>query len=314
MPIQLRVLRLENTIVKNQAIEQLRHRAAEGSWKYRDFGPNATEPAGFACLALNAHGHHNAALSLAQWLAQIQTPEGSVGVTATDHTPAWPTSLALLSWIAMRNVGTKSFLTNETSAVDWILTTKGKKLPLRRQIGHDTTILGWSWAENTHSWLEPTCLFVLALKAAGKDQHQRTRDGIAMIVDRLHADGGCNYGNTIVLGQSTLPHIQPTGLAMLAIAGETVDDSRVDRSLNYLEQSIADDTATASLCFAILGLTAHGRRPQNAEQMIRRVLHRDEEHKTTSCYKLALLALANMEDTSWLPMNTPQAVLQLSNA
>lgn len=301
-PLQPSCFSPKAIVVHQQIVKLLRKCVASRAWKYRASGPNATEPAALAALALCAHDLHEEARPIAAWFAQLQTKQGSVGVTAADEKPAWPTSLAVLTWLACDNTtSSDTYNQQRRLALDWIQTTQGKRLPKRRQIGHDTSILGWSWAENTHSWLEPTCFHVLALKASGQSDHARTRDGIAMIVDRLHESGGCNYGNTVVLGQSTLPHIQPTGLAMLAIAGETIDDPRIARSLEYLERSIANDTATASLCFALFGLTAHGRRPQQADTLLKQAFTRDESHGTLSCYKLGLLALAGWKDTTWLP-------------
>ncbi len=292
--------------MESKALSLLRKFAVNGNWRYNASGPKASEPAALACLALNATGFAREASVLGDWLTQLQTDEGSVGVTESDAKPAWPTSLALLSWLAMERAGNSRFQSQADLALKWIINNKGKRLPRRRQIGHDTTIDAWSWAENTHSWLEPTCFHVLALKAAGQSPHPRTRSGVAMIVDRLHETGGCNYGNTIVLGQPTLPHVQPTGLAMLAIADEPNDDPRIARSLEYLQDALNKETATASLCFALLGLTAHGLRPTDADERLEHALQRDTNYQTISCYKSSLLTLAGLSDLSWLPQITAE--------
>src|SRR2546428_787916 len=83
--------------------------------------------------------------------------------------------------------------------------------------------------------LAATAMHVLALKAAGHRDHPRTREAVRLLIDRLLPGGGCNYGNTIVLGQELRPQLQPTGLAMLALAGETDPDGRVAMSLAYLK-------------------------------------------------------------------------------
>ncbi len=287
--------------MESQTLSLLRKLVANGDWQYNASGPNASEPAALACLALSVTGFAREASTIADWLALLQTSEGSVGVTESETKPAWPTSLALLSWLAMEHAGLSRYQSHAELALQWIVNTQGKRLPRRRQIGHDTTIDGWSWAENTHSWLEPTCYHVLALKAAGQSAHPRTRSGVAMIVDRLHETGGCNYGNTIVLGQATLPHVQPTGLAMLAVANENNNDPRIGQSLDYLQDALTEETATASLCFALLGLTANGLRPTDADERLRHALQRDVNFQTTSCYKSALLTLAELPDLSWLP-------------
>ena len=283
-----------------ETLTQLRKHVAEGNWGYHPNGPRSTEPAAWACLALTASNYLDEALPLAQWLAELQSSKGAVGVTEDQPMPAWPTSLALLAWEACdRATETQQFASEKQQAIHWSLQTKGKAAPQQKHIGHDTTLIGWSWAAATHSWLEPTCLFVLALRASGQHHHPRTREGVRIIVDRQLELGGCNYGNTRVLGQATLPHVQPTGLAMLAIAGESQNDPRIQLSLDYLEQSLHKNTATGSLCYALLGLTAHGQRPARAEALLARALSRELD-RGTSCYKLALLSLAGRSDTQWL--------------
>jgi hypothetical protein len=118
-----------------------------------------------------------------------------------------------------------------------------------------------------------------------------------LLKDRLLPSGGCNYGNTIVFGQELRPHLQPTGLCLLALAGETDLDGRVERSIEYLIDQLSDRTTTASLSFALLGLAAHGRLPAESTSWLaaaaERTLGRDP-----GSYKLALLALASLGERS----------------
>ena len=285
-----------------EALSELRKLIAQGKWGYHLAGPQSSEPAALACLALCSHGRVDEATSPAKWLASLQTEKGSIGVTADQQTPAWPTSLAILAWQAIdQATSTNSFAPCRNKALQWALTAQGKAAPQHEQIGHDTTLLGWSWAEATHSWLEPTCLFVLALKASGENAHPRTREGVRIVVDRQLNDGGCNYGNTRVLGQETMPHIQPTGLAMLTLSQEPVEDVRIQRSLRYLQRAVQETTATASLCYGLLGLTAHDLRPRNAQAMLNQAIQRDSQRQTLTSHKLALLTLAGQENLGWLP-------------
>src|SRR5207302_5660581 len=125
-----------------------------------------------------------------------------------------PTSLAVLAALAMP----QNPLLDVERAVKWILETRGEALPQTPEMGHNTTLVGWPWVEDTHSWIEPTAMHVLALKAAGRGDHPRTREAVRLLIDRLLVGGGCNYGNTVVMDQGLRPHLQPTGLAMLALA------------------------------------------------------------------------------------------------
>jgi len=304
--------------IMNTALTHLQILVEQGSWGYHPTGPHPTgpksaEPVAFACLALSANELGTESLPLAHWLAEIQSPAGSVGVTQDQDTPAWPTSLAILAWQACDHANANTrFAAAKQQALNWALQNEGEAAPQPDDVGHDTTLLGWSWAAATHSWLEPTCMFVLALKAMGQSEHPRTREGVRLIVDRLLESGGCNYGNTRVLGQATLPHVQSTGLAMLAIADESAIDSRIERALDYLNSEINTKTATASLSFALLGLTAHNRRPVNAAQLIDHALTRELQNGP-SCYKLALLSLASLSDVSWLPQPTFLATESVPN-
>ena len=265
---------------------------------YSTDGAWAAEPTALTCLALAAHDRPTAALRLARQLAEAQQPSGVVPATTDDDSPPWTTSLAMLAWLKCDRT---AFADNMHSAIRWTLAEHGKPQKRSTQVGHDTTLLGWSWAVKTHSWLEPTAFFVLALRAGGLNDHPRTREGVRLITDRLLPDGGCNYGSTMVLGQYTLPQVEPTGVALLALAGEENSDPRVEKSLAFLEENVSGETPTASLCYGIIGLTACDRRPALAEDWLGLAAERALTGQQ-GAFKLALLGLASAADTSWLPM------------
>jgi len=275
---------------------------AQTAWGYRQDGPAASEPAAWAAMACLAYGRADRAAQGLAWLAKVQSADGGVGPTETEATPCWFTSLATLAWtISHRHDRHDRYAPHIRRAVAWSLGSRGKNMPRVPEMGHDTTIPGWAWVDDTHCWIEPTALHVLALKAAGHGHDARTRDGVRMLVDRLLPDGGCNYGNTLVLGQALRPHVQPTGITLLALAGDPIHDDRIDKSLDYLAGELSAAMATASLCYGLMGLAAHGRLPEQAgdwlEVASRRSLARDP-----SALKLSLLALAALgEDCPILP-------------
>ncbi len=274
---------------------------------YHAAGPVSSEPTALAALALLANGRDDAALKGTAWLGHLQNADGSVGPTETQTTPGWPTSLAVLcatAWKAAtssenhRGLPSSAAATFDTSrAIAWILQTRGEALPRASEMGHDTTLVGWPWIEDTHSWIEPTAMHILALKAVGRTDHPRTREAVRLLIDRLLPDGGCNYGNTVVMGQVLRPHLQPTGLAMLALAGERDRDGRIKKSLDYLAAELSPRTAAASLSYGLLGLAAHGRLPANSSAWLqatfRRTIARD-----ASPYRLALISLAALGSDS----------------
>jgi hypothetical protein len=265
---------------------------------YHDGGPASTEPTALAAIALTAHGRQAPATQALGWLAGLQAADGSVGPTASQATPGWPTSLAVLAALYAKTAGIGAGSTGQKGfnidrGVNWILETRGESLPRTPEMGHDATLVGWPWIEETHSWVEPTAMHVLALKAAGHAEHPRTREAVRLLVDRLLPGGGCNYGNTVVMDQVLRPHLQPTGLAMLALAGEQDRDGRIAKSLDYLSRELSTKTPAASVSYGLMGLAAHDRLPAAdsawLETAYRRTIARD-----AAPYRLALIALAAM--------------------
>ena len=186
--------------------------------------------------------------------------------------------------------------------INWLVQTRGVPLERNEQLGHDSTLIGWPWVEGTHSWIEPTAWAVLALKSVGMSQHPRTREAIRLLVDRLLPDGGCNFGNTFVLGQQLLPHLQSSGICLLALAGERNDDPRIERTCEYLERELNRQTATASLCYSLLGLAAHDRQFATAGPLLAAAAER-QLVRDRSAQKLSLLALAATAANH--PLTTP---------
>jgi len=272
------------------------------AWGYASVGPTAAEPAGLAALALMAHGRHAAAQAPLKWLLGQQAANGGVGALGGDPDPAWPTAWSVLAWQTAAKVerdgySAEAYREAVRRGVDWLLEAHGKPLEQTVHLGHNASLIGWPWVLGTHSWIEPTALAVLSLKATGRREHARTCEAVRLLIDRLLPDGGCNYGNTAVLGQMLRPHVQPSGLCLWALAGETDADGRIARTREYLAREILTQEATASLSYGLLGLAAHEIRPPQVESLLARAAERTLR-RTPAAYRLALLALAAPHDDS----------------
>ena len=254
-------------------------------------GVASTEPTALAALALLAHGRPEAAGIGLQWLADLQSEDGSLGIGVAEESPCWPTALAVIAWRSAGRGGSSTFERHVKRAIGWMLRTHGETQARKPEMGHDSTLLGWPWVQGTHSWMEPTAFNVLALKAAGRNDHPRTREAVRLLTDRLLPGGGCNYGNTLVLGQLLRPHVQPTGLTLLALGGERNPSARVKASLEWLRRALSGQTSASSLAFGLLGLAAHGELPTEARDWLAEAWQRLHQRKA-SPYKAALLALA----------------------
>jgi hypothetical protein len=134
-------------------------------------------------------------------------------------------------------------------------------------------------------------MHLLALKAAGLGEHARAREAVRLLIDRQLARGGCNCGNTVVMGAQQRPHLQPTGLALLALAGERDSTGKVERSLDYLARGVSARTTVVSLAWGLHALTAHGRTPNQAANWLE-TAHRRSLQWGESPYKDTLAVLA----------------------
>jgi hypothetical protein len=264
-------------------------------WGYYPGQDAAAEPTAWAALALVCHEHPAAPRPL-QALLDAQAPDGGLPVVAGQTDPRWPTSLAVAAWRVAAEQELPDRPRYERAAergLARLLEIAGSSVPRLPHLGHDSTLVGWPWAEGTHSWSDPTALALVALEVSGQGNSPRATEAAAMLIDRLLPDGGCNYGNTTVLGQTLRPHVEPSGWAALALCGANDPSGRLERTLAYLRREAPAQTTALSLSAALLGLAAHGAELPKAETeralaiSAERVLARDR-----SLWKLALLALA----------------------
>ncbi len=245
----------------------LRLRGDGPGWAYRRNGQTSVEPTVLACLALMASSSGKGPDSSrdecdlavedgARWIAGLQQADGAVGLSETIQEPHWPTSYAVLLWSAVEK---EKWAERMQRAGDFILLRRGLTSPLREDgvAGHNTTIPGWPWVEETHSWVEPTAMAVLALQKCGYREHGRVAQGRDLLIDRMISTGGWNYGNSVMFGATLRPRPAPTGLAMLALLN--AQGARLDSSLNYLERELPTIRSPQSLCWGLLAMQAWNR-------------------------------------------------------
>jgi hypothetical protein len=263
-------------------------------WRYSPDTAPAAEPTAWTAIALAAYDRHSGAQRAREWLAGAQNVDGSVGIRRDEPVPGWPTALAVLAWnVKFPRSDTAATRDASRRAVQWLLASAGEISAGSEFLQHDTNIPGWPWVLGTHSWVEPTALGLLALRSVGLESHARAIDAARLLDDRLLESGGCNYGNTVVLGQALLPHVEPTGLALLALGGEPDPHGRIAAAIEYLESALGPDTAPASLAYGVLGLAAHSRVLPDTDQWLTSGFSRAYQRK--SSLELALLALAALK-------------------
>ncbi|MGA9753977.1 MAG: hypothetical protein WBV23_02415 [Desulfobaccales bacterium] len=271
-------------------INQLRGRGlAEGGFASGPEGDYRPDASCWAIVALAGDPADRALLAGARSrLAAEQFPDGRVCISA-DHPEAfWPTALAVFAWHQ-----SPEHRDNQARAAHFLLTSSGKhwRREANSPASHDPNLKGWSWIADTHAWVEPTALAMLALELAGYGNHERVKEGTRLLLDRQLPRGGWNYGNTFVFDQELRPMPLSTGIALNALKDQTSLAS-IQRSLTYLQSRVVSLTTPRSLGWSLLGLGAWGARPQPSPTLIYACLKNQARYGAYDTASLALLMVA----------------------
>ena len=250
------------------------------------YRPDATA---WAILALKAAGFATDINSARSSLEQSQLKDGRISLSGDEKT-FWPTSLAVLAW-----QGSAQHRKAQNRAISFLLDVSGRhwKKIQDSPASHDTSIRGWSWTEGTHSWIEPTAFALIALEVTGQTNNPRFTEGIHMIMDRQLPQGGWNYGNTVVYGQTLHPFMDTTGLALHALAGH-VARKDVEKSILLLQSKISGCRTPLSLGWALFGLGAWEEFPKEGLMWVDESLKRQDKYGAYRTSLLSLLAIASI--------------------
>jgi uncharacterized protein (DUF362 family) len=267
----------------------------EGGWGYCTGQQPQLEPTCLALLALSMR-RERFQTSIEHGLAfleQCAGPDGAYRMASGRAEAVWPTALVLFVQASL------------DCSKDQVMRTASRLLALRGQtvempaeelvatLDINIKLVGWSWAEGTFSWVEPTAWACLALRRAGYGNHDRIKEGQKLLLDRAFDEGGINYGNRKIFGRMTDPVIGPTALMLLALQGQA-DQPRVAAALKYLEAQANEVDDLENLCWAKLALAAHDKPQPALDDKIRHAWQTRSEFKWTkpSPVREALAALA----------------------
>lgn len=289
-----------------------------GGWPAYQPGPADSESTAFAALALTAStaggADRTAMVAAAErgfaWLGQRQQADG--GWPISDQVPGstWTTAPVVLALAAAARDDERV-----RRGTAWLVTRKGTGYGLagrllrwvtrsedpRQVIELDPTIPGWPWADGTFSWIEPTALAVLALRAAlargavadAEAASHRISEAVRLFADRKSPGGGWNYGNRRVLGQDIEPYPDTTAWALLAL--RPVGGDATKESIARLGKLVQDTRSPLARALAVLALRAHGEDARAVmEPLAAQCAGRsaDSPPRDTRSRALALLALA----------------------
>jgi uncharacterized protein (DUF362 family) len=242
----------------------------QGGWGYAPGQPAHLEPTRLALLALAGDKGRfqepiNAAL---RFLSENSLPDGGYRLARGRPQALWPTALVLLTRQTLGETGPAVQKT-----VDRLLNIQGRMVADDPEVADmmdiDLKRIGWPWALNTFSWVEPTAWACLALRFAGKGNEPRVVEGMRLLLDRAFDEGGINYGNRLILGRMTDPIPTPTALMLLALQG-CDKPPRVQKAKQYLRNSVEKTSDLEHLGWAKLALHAHGEDAGALDELIRR--------------------------------------------
>ena len=224
---------------------------AAGGWPYHAGQTPQLEPTCLALLALaTQRAQHEMVIEggLA-FLRRCAGPDGAYRLASGRSEAVWPTALVLFT---QTQLGCPEAAQTATR----LLELRGivKDIP-EEEAAHfdiDLKLVGWPWAEETFSWVEPTAWACLALRRAGHGNHARVQEGQRLLIDRAFDQGGINYGNRLVFGRMTEPIIGPTTLLLLAMQG--LEHPRLAAARGYLKREAATCGNLEYLCWIKLAL------------------------------------------------------------
>jgi uncharacterized protein (DUF362 family) len=264
-------------------------------------------------MSLAAERYAEAINKAWSFIAGCAAPDGSYRPNGGREETIWHTALVLFVQAALDRPAPE---VRRTAGA--LLSLRGKvpeKLDDTSDIHDiDVKIVGWPWAENNFSWVEPTAWACLALSQAGHGSHDRVGEGRRLLLDRAHEEGGINYGNRRILGKFTEPMPGPTALMLLALQGS--NEPRVAAAVGYLLRQAQCINDLELLCWAKIALAVHDSQPGvttalgDIEQRIRDSY---TERTTTPWVKPApvreaLTALSlGTETRNWFRLSEPAA-------
>jgi len=260
-----------------------RHR--DGGWGYEPGCVPRLEPTCWALLGLRTPRPEFDRLILARWPSSVDGLVEQHGglVNWSFHALAVSTRLALGD----------DALSQLRPLVRALVDARGLALQ-SSSIQPQETRDGWSWIDRTFSWVEPTSWALLALKQCRardiiiRDIDRRIRDGEGMLVKRMCAAGGWNYGDSPTFGKDLPAYVPTTAIALLALQ-DRGDEPFVQQSLDYLEHHAENHPSSRALALSVMALKHHGRVATAVEEKLRRWLDR---HPTSDAASIGMALCA----------------------
>jgi hypothetical protein len=280
----------------------------DGGWGYAAGRSSLVEPTGLAAIALRTgRAEAEAARGLA-FLKSCQRPSGAVGIGPRDQDGNWMAYAALLAFHALGAAEEERRLRAWALAVEDASARFGpaERKEIAERFRYDASIPGWSWTPRTTAWVEPTALFVIALRRAGVPaSEKRVASGVALLLDRRVPSGGWNFGNPFSKSFELEASPMSTALALAALgaAGVPAGHAAVAAGFRALKGALAGDVSTASLAWSLLALKSFPSAAADVSAAAERLarLQTDDGGFRGNPFETALAALVLGDDPALAP-------------
>jgi Prenyltransferase and squalene oxidase repeat len=278
----------------------------DGGWSSVKGKQSNTESTSFALLALNSLEGESFARQKTtglRWLLQHQKEDGSWSFNDTTEQSSWTTPVAALALMSFQDQRQRAL-----KAAKWILTQEGRKpgwvasLLVRLSLVQKMTELdpylsGWSWTPGAFSWVEPTSYSLITLKKlkgslAETNCESRIRQGEMLIYDRMCVNGGWNYGNSKVLGETLWPYPDITAVALIALQDRPKSEAN-QKSLRALNAMMWEAGSGVALSWGILCLTLYDEDILEWKRILLRNFEKTRFLGETKSVALAVVALGD---------------------
>ena len=278
----------------------------DGGWGAVKGKRGNTESTSFALMALKSlegKPFDRQMTAGLKWLLQHQKDDGSWSLSDASKQSSWITPIAVLALLSFQDQTEHAL-----RAAKWILTQEGRKpgwvasllvrLSLVKKMTElDPYLSGWSWTPGAFSWVEPTSYSLMALKKlkrslAGTNCEERIRQGEMLIYDRMCENGGWNYGNSKVLGETLWPYPDVTAVALIALQDRPTSEAN-QKSLRSLDAMMREAGSGMALSWGILCLTLYDQDIREWKKVLLRNFEKTRFLGETKTLALSLLALGN---------------------
>jgi hypothetical protein len=245
-----------------------RGRNADGGWGYYPGKVSRIEPTCWIALYLlrASDSEKDLTTDIVRWFAARQREDGFL-----DDATGLPPNVGF-SALAAIVVGSAGLLPAEGARrlLGAVYPTKGVASERTRN-RQDNTLRGWSWLEDTFSWVEPIAWSLLALKKSSalpqREQSARIEEAERMLFDRVCRTGGWNHGNSNMFGQELNADIPATALALLALQDRREHPS-VQKSIEYLTRQRLAEPAGMALSLTSICLRVYGRSTADVDERL----------------------------------------------